>query len=85
MVIRSNGCLLPSLIVLNLFFGRIFFSVKHWLIIEGVLILLFMLSAYIFTRRFFSDSTPKRRNVVDIEGEVVQEREALGSPKRKRD
>jgi len=85
MIIRSNGCLLPSLIVLNLFFGRIFFSLKHWLIIEGVLILLFMLSAYIFTRQFLASATPRRGNVVDIEGEVIQEKEALGHSKGKRD
>jgi len=84
MVIRYNGCLLPALILANLFFGRLFFSVKHWLIIEAILVLLLMLSSYIFTRRLFSGAaTIRRSNVVDIEGEVVEERQQIkGGPKR---
>jgi hypothetical protein len=74
MVIRSNGCLLPLLIILNLFFGRIFFSLKLWLAIEGVLIALFIINSYIFTRQFFSVAKPVRKNVVDVQGEVVEER-----------
>lgn len=74
MILTYNGCLLPLLIVLNFFFGRLFFKTDQWLAIEGVLILLFLLSSYIMTRRIFS-SGPKAKagNVIDVEGEAVEE------------
>ncbi len=41
--IGSSGCFLPFLIVFNLFFGRfIFNSIRLWLGIEAILILMFI-------------------------------------------
>ncbi len=74
MMLSYNGCWLPAFILLNLFFGRLFFKITHWLVIEGVLILLFLLSAYIHARRIFSPRT-KAVNVIDVEGKVVEDRD----------
>jgi len=73
--IGSSGCLLPLLILINLFFGWMFFKPATWLLIEGILILLFILNSYILIRRV--SSFTKRSNVVDVEGEVVEERQKL--------
>jgi len=70
----SSGCLLPLLIVLNLFFGRLFFSASHWLAIEGILVLLFLFNSYITARRVFSSSRKKRSNVIDVEGKVIKDK-----------
>ncbi|MFY9402132.1 MAG: hypothetical protein WAQ07_01830 [Candidatus Omnitrophota bacterium] len=68
-----GGCLLPFLIFFNLFFGRIFFSLKLWLIIEGVLILIFFLYSYILSKKLLSgvNNLQKRSGVIDVEAEVV--------------
>ena len=71
-----TGCLLPFLIVFNLLFGWMFFKLLAWLLIEGILILLFILNARIAVRKIFSSSS-KRSNVIDIEGEVVEEKRKL--------
>lgn len=70
------GCLLPLLIILNLFFGWMFLKPIVWLLTEAILILLFMINSYILTRRISSFST-KRDNVVDVEGEVVEDKHKL--------
>lgn len=64
---------MPSLIILNLFFGLLFFKPRHWLIIEAVLVLLFLLNTYIFTRKVVSDFPRKHSDVIDVEGKVVDE------------
>lgn len=46
-----TGCLLPLLIILNLFFGWIFLRLKYWLITEAILILLLIINGYIITRK----------------------------------
>ena len=74
MILTYNGCLLPLLIVLNFFFGRLIFKTGQWLAVEGVLILLFLLSSYIMTRRIFSPR-PKPGSVIDIEGKAVEEKD----------
>jgi len=65
----QTGCLLPCLIILNLFFGRIFFNAIHWLFIELVLVLLFMLNSAILTKKITSFFR-KHNNVIDVEGRV---------------
>lgn len=69
----QSGCLLPLPIFLNLFFGWIFFKPKIWLLIEGILILLFLINSYVLARRI-SAFTTKKDNVVDVEGEVIEDR-----------
>jgi len=48
----QSGCLLPMLIMFNLFFGKLIFSsTRLWLGIEVVLILLFIAKMHVFTRK----------------------------------
>ena len=71
--LSRSGCLLPLFIFFNLFFGRIFLNTQHWLILEVLLVLLFSLNSYMVTRKFFL-SSHKRADVIDVEGEVVQDK-----------
>lgn len=75
-VFYNSGCLLPFLIILNLFFGRLFFSFRTWLAVGGVLIILFLVNSYIFSRRIIN-SVRRKDNVIDVEGEVIQDRDKL--------
>ena len=75
-VFYNSGCLLPFLVIFNLFFGRLFFSLRVWLAVEGVLIIFFIVNAYIFSKRIIN-SVKKRDNVIDVEGEVIKDREKL--------
>ena len=75
-VFYNSGCFLPLLIIFNLFFGRIFFSLRTWLAVEGALVAIFMVSSYIFGKRIIN-SAKRRDNVIDVEGEVVKDREKL--------
>ncbi len=72
MIIAYSGCLLPLLIVLNLFFGRVFFNTTQWLAIEGILVLLLMLNSYISARRAFSVRRGKHNDAIDVEGKVMK-------------
>ncbi len=73
MLIGCNGCFIPLLIILNLFFGKLFFSTQEWLAIEGILLVLLLLTSYISLRRFSSASRRDRqKNVIDVEGKVVK-------------
>ncbi len=69
----KTGCLLPLFILGNFFFGWMFLKTSVWLLVEGVLILLFILNSYILTKRISSFSA-KRDNAIDVEAEVVEER-----------
>jgi hypothetical protein len=70
----QSGCLLNFLIIANLLFGRIFLKASHWLLLESALILVFILNAAIFTRKV-SSSFRKRDKVIDVEGEVVEDKQ----------
>ncbi len=69
----KTGCFLPFLIVLNLFFGLIFFKPLLWLTVGIVLILLFFANSLLFVKKIASFSSKKNPNVIDIEGEVINE------------
>ena len=71
-----SGCLLPLLINFNLFFGWIFFKFSHWLLIEAILVTLFLINSFIMTRNIFSASR-KRDDVIDVKGEIVEEKRKL--------
>lgn len=87
----SWGCLLPLLIIFNLFFGKfIFNSTGLWLGIEAVLVLIFMLKIkFMFSRicqqfraagsGLVSDrqSDKPQGKVVDIQGQVVEDGKEL--------
>ncbi|MFH1414037.1 MAG: hypothetical protein ABIG56_04250 [Candidatus Omnitrophota bacterium] len=74
MFLSRTGCLLPSLIIFNFFFGWIFFGFAAWLLIEVGLILLFFLYSYIIMRRIASPSRQKD-DVIDVEGRVVDDKQ----------
>ncbi|MBN1913591.1 MAG: hypothetical protein JW788_04245 [Candidatus Omnitrophica bacterium] len=65
------GCFLPFLMILNLFFGWLFFPVFYWFIAELALIFLFIISMY-FLKRIIFTSTQERNGVIDTEGKVVK-------------
>lgn len=73
--LSRSGCLLPFLIVFNLFFGWLFLKPTHWLLLEFILILLFALNAYLLTRKIFNAAKDNNdlldsADVIDVEGEV---------------
>jgi hypothetical protein len=69
------GCLLPALILLNLFFGWMFLEPRTWACLEGILILLFMLNASVLIRGVRAWARPKSSDgVVDVEAEVVDDK-----------
>lgn len=72
----NSGCLLPFLVIFNLFFGRIFFSFRAWVAVEGILIIIFLANSYIFSKRIMN-SVRKKDNVIDVEGEVIKDQEKL--------
>ena len=73
-IFSQSGCLLPLLILINLFFGLAFFKFGTWLAIELILILLFLLNSLFMARKIFSQ--PRKNNkVIDVEGKVIEERQ----------
>jgi len=79
-LISQAGCILPVLIVFNLFFGLFFFKPLYWILFEGVLIVLFILNSVIFTRKMFSgtaNNAKKRPGAIDVEGEVIEDKKQL--------
>lgn len=79
--IGGSGCFLPFLIIANLFFGRfIFNSIRLWLGIEAILILMFIISINIMARKIsrqFGQQGRGEGKVVDIQGQVVEEGKKL--------
>lgn len=83
----QSGCLLPMLIIFNLFFGKLIFnSTRLWLSVEGILVLLFIIKIYAFTRKISEQFSSEGRDsqnhksqgkIVDIQGQVVEEKEQL--------
>lgn len=73
---------MPFLIVFNFFFGWIFFGFFHWLAIEFILVTLFILNSVWLTKKFVSSSGAnisrrKGRDVIDVEAEVVHDKDKL--------
>lgn len=87
----NSGCLLPFLIIFNLFFGRsIFHSTRLWLGIEAILILIFLLKINILARKIAQQLKPDGRirtssgsrqafndKIIDVQAEAVNEKEEL--------
>ena len=72
------GCLLPLLIIFNLFFGWMFFGFLLWALIEIVLIIIFILVSLLTARRIFRQEQQKDKdNVIDIEAEVLDDKKRL--------
>ena len=76
-LLSQTGCLLPFLLFFNTFFGLMFLRPLWWLLVEGVLIILFLFNSAVVTRKIFTSprSNPRQRqgNVIDVEGEIVDE------------
>lgn len=75
-VSAQAGCLLPFLIIFNLFFGWMFFKPAHWLLIEAILILISIATSIVFVKKIFSagsNGSSRRNNAIDIEGKIVNE------------
>lgn len=70
----GSGCLLPALIIFNFLFGWIFLKPRQWLITEAILVLFFIINGFIATRKIISSPSKKRDDVIDVKGEVVEER-----------
>jgi len=75
-----SGCLLPFLIIFNLFFGWIFLKPLHWLLLEIVLVVFFALNGFILIKsitihRGQSDKRHirGRGNAIDTEAEVIKD------------
>lgn len=91
--IGNSGCLLPLLIIFNLFFGRLIFnSTRLWLSVEAILILIFIIRINIIARKIsrqfdrqgggFASSGQNHKpkaDVVDIQGHIVEEEKKLKS------
>ncbi|MEI6631814.1 MAG: hypothetical protein WCL25_04295 [bacterium] len=75
-ILANTGCLLPLLIILNLFFGWIFLEARYWLLFEAVLVTVFIFNSYIMARRLFNSPKHKRNDgVIDVEGQVIEDKE----------
>ncbi|MFA6358099.1 MAG: hypothetical protein WCY09_05480 [Candidatus Omnitrophota bacterium] len=73
----NSGCLLPFLIIFNLFFGRLIFnSTRLWLGVEAVLVLIFVIKINILARKINRQFKPNSK-IVDIQGYVVEEDKKL--------
>lgn len=66
------GCILPTLSVLNLFFGWIFFGVLYWILIELALLAALYLTSKVFVRKIFSGGD-KRSDAIDVESKVIED------------
>jgi uncharacterized membrane protein len=83
----NSGCLLPLLIILNLFFGRLIFnSIGLWLGVEAVLVLIFILKVKLMVSRIVqqfesagrdNQSHKPQSKVVDIQGQVIDDGKEL--------
>jgi uncharacterized membrane protein len=69
----KTGCFLPFLIILNLFFGLIFFKPLIWLTVGILLIMLFFVNSFLLAKKITSFSSKRNSKVIDVEGEVIKE------------
>ena len=74
--IAHAGCLLPILLILNLFFGWLIFKPLIWIGLELVLLLGFVLSSYVFAKSILY-SRPGNNEAIDVEAEVIEEKPRL--------
>jgi len=70
------GCLLPVLIIFNLFFGLFFLKPLYWLALEAVLIMLCVLTFATIVKKV-SSLNSNHSNVIDVEGKIVENRKKL--------
>ncbi len=75
LILGKVAMLLPTLIVLNLFLGWIFFGFYYWLLIEIALIFLLMVTFIIFGKTFYSNFFESKtdKDIIDIEGKSLDD------------
>ena len=76
LIFSQTGCFLPLIFLINLIFGWMFFKPLTWLAIEGVILLLILINSLLLVRKI-SSLTKTKSNVIDIEGEVIEEKKKL--------
>jgi hypothetical protein len=80
----SSGCLLPLLIILNLFFGKLIFTtIGLWLGVEVVLVLIFALQIKLAASRIgqlfkpqdpdLDNHKPPRGKIIDVQGQEIKD------------
>ena len=84
MIVSNAGCLLPALIILNLFFGWVFLGPALWLLTGAVLVGLFILNSFIMVKKTATMSRPRKSSVIDIEAEVLDDKKQVGGKKEHR-
>ncbi|MCX5711495.1 MAG: hypothetical protein NTY47_00255, partial [Candidatus Omnitrophica bacterium] len=75
-VFNQSGCFLPFLIVLNLFFGWMFFKPATWLFVEAALAVILLINSWFFVKKISSQtqSRTKRKGSIDIEAQVLDDK-----------
>ena len=76
LIFSQTGCFLPLIFLINLIFGWMFFKPLTWFAIEGVILLLILINSLLLVRKI-SSLTKTKSNVIDIEGEVIEEKKKL--------
>ncbi|MCX5714262.1 MAG: hypothetical protein NT033_05535 [Candidatus Omnitrophica bacterium] len=67
------GCLLPFLIIFNLFFGWMFLRPLYWAVLELGLILAFILTWKVIIKRITGFSRrQKHQEVIDVQGREIK-------------
>lgn len=69
--LSGTGCLLPALVVFNLFFGWLFLRPAAWVMVEAALLLLLLVYTH-FLRRKITRLQQKRDNVIDTDAEIIE-------------
>lgn len=74
-VLSQAGCLLPLLIVCNLFFGWMFLKPFHWFLLGAALVFLFWINSFVMAKRILSNRHPgsRRSDVIDVPAQVVED------------
>lgn len=75
-VFSKAGCILPFLLITNLFFGWIFLKPYHWLLVGIILFGLFILQSKFYYNKFVN-SYKVKREIIDIEAENLTERRKI--------
>lgn len=78
----QSGCVLPLLMIFNLFFGWLFLSPLLWLAVEAILIVLFLANSFLLAKKMVFGPS-KRKGAIDVEGHVVEEKDNHGKLSKK--
>lgn len=75
------SALLPTLIILNLFFGWFLFGFFNWLLIGITLVFIFLITISVFAKSFkinLSGQRPNDEDTIDIQGRTLDDEELTG-------